>query len=92
MPDDMVPKRSNVKAANTATARDLIVGGVIVLLALFAVVAWGAAHSAKPKPAPTFHCNGTTGVYESRDGSQVVPQAYDPACSHYPTGSPDDGG
>lgn len=29
---------------------------------------------------PKFHCQGNVGVYESRDGSSVVPQAYDPNC------------
>jgi len=28
-----------------------------------------------------FWCNGSTGVYESRDGSAIVPEPYDPACN-----------
>lgn len=28
-----------------------------------------------------FWCNGSTGVYESRDGSTAIPEPFDPACN-----------
>lgn len=60
-------------------------GGVVTTLFLMAIaglLGWviGTAPDAPHEDRGKFWCNGSTGVYESRDGAAIVPEPYDPAC------------
>jgi hypothetical protein len=61
-------------AKTAVTVAGIALGAVVILLA----VALIAAHL-WPDTGQSFRCNGTTGVYQGRDGAPAI-QPYDPAC------------